>query len=182
MTDFFPLLAFGGAYYFYDIYVATAALIATMSIAVIWQWLRHRKISRVLLVSYLMVLLFGGLTLILRDTTFLKIKPTIFSWALGLILIGGELIGKRNLLSSLVTSFNPAFQLPAVVWQRLSYGWAAGMFLKGGLNLYFAYSYSEATWVTFKLFGQFALSVLFIILTLFYIRDFLTTDADNKTS
>lgn len=182
MTDFIPLLAFGGAYYFYDIYVATAVLIVAMSVAVIWQWLRHRKISRVLLASYLMVLLFGGLSLMLRDTTFLKIKPTIFNWVLGLILIGGELIGKRNLLSSLVAGFNPKFQLPATIWRRLSYGWAIGMFLKGGLNLYFAYSYSEAIWVTFKLFGQFALSVLFIILTLFYLRDFLTTDADNETS
>lgn len=172
-ADLFPLIAFGGAYYFYDIYAATAALMVAMTLLVGYRAIRHHKVDRILLISYLLILVFGGLTLALQDKIFLQLKPTIFTWLIAIVLVGGELLGKRNLLAYLATGANSKFQLPDQVWKRLSLGWAGGMFLKGALNLYFAFYQSEAVWVTFKIAGQFGISMLYIILTLIYLRSYL---------
>lgn len=184
MVDFVPLLLFGGAYYFYDIYIATATLLVAMTAVIALHLMLKKEIHRMLWVSYFLVLIFGGATLVLQDIIFLQWKPTILTWSIGLILVGGELIAKRSLLASLFSGFD--FHLPNEVWRRLSLGWALGMFLKGGLNLYFALWHSEAVWVSFKIFGQLGLSLLYTVITLVYLRKFLITQeadiSDQKTS
>lgn len=168
-----PLIAFGGAYYLYDIYAATIALILAMTALLAYKKLRDNSIHKLLWVSYFLVLVFGGLTLALQDKIFLQWKPTLFAWFIALVLVGGELFAKRSLLASMISGLDIDFHLPSSVWRRLSLGWAAGMLLKGGLNLYFAFYQSEAAWVTFKIAGQFVLTLVYIMLTLFYLRHYL---------
>lgn len=180
LVDIFPLLAFGGAYYLYDFYVATAALIVTMTLLVGYRWLRRGQVENILWISYLLVLIFGSLTLALQDKTFLQWKPTIFAWLLAVALIGSQLFSKRSLLERAVVGFNPDFSLPPHVWQWLNLGWALGFLVKGSLNFYFAFYHSESTWVLFKLFGQFALTALYLILTFVYLRQYLVLPDTNQ--
>ena len=77
LFDFLPVLAFFVAYLLADIYVATAVLIVAVLIQTAVSFIRHRKVSPMLLISAALVLLFGGLTLWLHDSTFIKWKPTI---------------------------------------------------------------------------------------------------------
>src|SRR5262245_22170046 len=77
LLDFLPVFAFFVAYRLADIYVATAVLIVAVLIQTAVSWLRHRKVSPMLLTTAVLVLVFGGLTLILHNATFIKWKPTI---------------------------------------------------------------------------------------------------------
>ncbi len=179
VIDFLPVVLFGIAYYLYGIHTATATLMVAMTVMIALQMMLGRKIQPMIWTSYFLVLVFGGLTLALQNVLFIQWKPTILHWAMALVLLGGTLIGKRNLLARLFSGLD--FYLPSAVWRNLSLWWAFGMFLKGALNLYFAFWQSEAVWVSFKLFGQTALTIVFIVATLVYLRPFLMTNEEGDS-
>ena len=80
LLDLLPVIAFFIAYKMADIYVATAVLIVGVLLQTAYSWIRHRKVSPMLLVSAVLVLVFGGLTLLIHDNTFIQWKPTIVNW------------------------------------------------------------------------------------------------------
>ena len=62
-------------------------------------------------------------------------------------------------------------KLPGEIWRNLNTGWAVGFFISGVLNLIVAYNFSEATWVTYKLVGGFATTLIYIFITIIYLRN-----------
>ena len=80
LYDLLPVILFFIAYKISGIYVATAILMAAMLVQIAVSWFRHRKVSPMLLTSAVLVLVFGGLTLLLHDAVFIKWKPTIIDW------------------------------------------------------------------------------------------------------
>jgi len=92
--------------------------------------------------------------------TFIKWKPTVLYWLFALTLAGSALFMKRNLIRALMKD---QVQLPEPVWARLNLSWIAFFAVMGILNLYVAYSYSEDTWVSFKLYGGMGLMFLFVL-------------------
>ena len=104
LVDFGPLLVFFAINFIYGrffaenptdgILAATASLMITMPMAMAWSWKKRGRISRMMWASLILVLIFGGLTLYLKDETFIKLKPTVLFSAFGLILTGGALMGK----------------------------------------------------------------------------------------
>jgi intracellular septation protein len=72
LSDLFPVILFFIAYKMYDFYVATAVIIVATLAQVGYNWIRHHKLEKMHLVTLLLVLLFGGLTLYLQDPLFLK--------------------------------------------------------------------------------------------------------------
>ena len=80
------------------IMLATAVAIAASLIQVGWQLARRKKVDAMLWISLGVILVFGGATIWLHDETFIKWKPSILYWLFGSILLGGRLIGGRNLL------------------------------------------------------------------------------------
>lgn len=171
LLEFLPLAAFGGAYFWYDFYVATAALMVAMGAVLAVRVLFQGKHERLFFISCLLVWIFGSLTLVLHDKSFLQWKPTIFAWLIAIVMLGSEWIGKANLIERISSKTNSKFHLPKHVWRNINLGWALGFAIKGSLNLYFAFYHTESTWVTFKLFGQPVLTLLFIALTLYYLRN-----------
>ena len=113
-------------------------------------------------VSPALVLVLGTLTIVLRNPTFLKWKPTIFLWAIGLMSVASLRIGRaplvQRIMAPLVTRGDA---LPASLWQRLSWLWGAFFALLGTLNLYVAFHLSEQAWVNFKVFGLTAAFLIF---------------------
>lgn len=169
LYDLIPLLLFFAAFQLYDIYVATAVAIAAAAVQVGAQWLARRRFETLPLVTLAVLVLFGGLTLALRDDTFIKWKPTIVYWLLGAVLLASHAIGRATLLERLLGG---NLALPAAVWARQNLSWALFFLALGGLNLYVAFWFRpeldaaarQAIWVNFKVFGLLALTVAFMLL------------------
>ncbi len=166
LFDFFPVLLFFAAYKFYDIYVATAVLIAASAL----QTFAHRLISgrfeKSHVITLVLILLFGGATLLLHDEVFIKWKPSVINWLFGIVFIGSHFIGERTIIERMMGA---NIKLASDVWSRLNMAWAGFFIFLGFLNLYVAFSFDTDTWVNFKLFGLIGLTLAFVIVQSFYL-------------
>lgn len=152
------------------IFTATAVLIAATIIQVAVTFLLTRQLEKRLLWLLLAVSVFGGATLAFRDELFIQWKPTIFNWALALVFAGSQFIGEKNLMERTLGS---QIQVPTFVWRRLNLLWVAQFTLVGALNLYVAYNYSEATWVSYKLYSAIGFTLFLTLLTALMISPYL---------
>jgi intracellular septation protein len=159
LFEVFPVALFFVAILVWDIFVATGVAIAATFIQVGWLAARRRKIPSMLWASLVIIVVFGGLTLYLRDKTFILWKPTVLYWLFAAVLAGGELLG-RNLIRALLSE---QMTLPEPVWRRLNWSWIGFFAFMGALNLYVAYNYSEKIWASFKLFGGIGLMLAFVV-------------------
>ena len=144
------------------IFTATAVLIAATAVQVIIASLLARKLEKRSAWTLVAVAVFGGATLILRDQTFIQWKPTIFNWALAIVFAAFHFIGERNLMER---TLGAQLQLPKAVWARLNLLWIGNFALVGALNLWVAYGFSEATWVSYKLYSAIGFTLLLTVLT-----------------
>jgi intracellular septation protein len=160
LFDFFPVVLFFVAFKLADIYVATGVAIAATFVQVAWLKLRGKRVDAMLWASLAIIAVFGGATLLLQDETFIKWKPTVLYWLLGLVLAGSALLFRRNLLRTMLSQ---QVQLPDPVWSRLNWSWIGFFAFMGALNLYVAYNYSTDLWVNFKLFGGMGLMLVFVL-------------------
>jgi intracellular septation protein len=159
LFDLFPVALFFAAIQIWDIFVATAVAIAASFAQVGWLALRKKRIEPMLWASLAIIVVFGGLTLYLRDKTFILWKPTVLYWLFGSVLAGSAFLG-RNLIRALLSE---QMQLPDPVWRRLNWSWVGFFAFMGAANLYVAFNYSEKIWATFKLFGGMGLMLLFVV-------------------
>lgn len=166
IADFFPVILFFVAYQAYDIYVATGVAIAASFVQTGWHRVRSGKFENMHLVTFGLLLVFGGMTIALRDPTFIKWKPTIVNWLFAAAFYVSGLLMERNLLERMM---DHAFEMPKAIWARLNLIWVAFFIFSGALNLYVAYNFSEEFWVNFKLFGMLGLTLAFVIAQGFYL-------------
>ncbi len=158
LVDLFPIIVFFVAYKLAGMYVATGATIAIMAAQLAAQWLRRRRVSRMLLVSTAAVAVLGGITLALRNPIFIEWKPTVVYWVFaGAFLASQYYFGKQPLIQRLM---GHAVTLDADMWRQLNFMWVAAFVVMGAANLIVLYNFTEATWVNFKLFGEFGLMLL----------------------
>lgn len=160
LFDIFPVILFFAAFKFYGIYIATAVAIAATVIQIAWVWLKHRKVDNMQWISLALIVVFGGATLLLRDETFIKWKPTVLYWLFSVTLAVSALIFKKNLIRTMMEKQVTA---PDQVWRKLLVGWIGFFAVMGVLNIYVAYTYDTDSWVNFKLFGGIGLMILFVI-------------------
>lgn len=179
LYDFFPIVLFFVAYKAYDIYVATAVAIAAAFLQNGLFWWKHRRFERMHVVSLGLIALLGGLTLLLRDNTFIMWKPTVINWLFAAVFAGSHLIGKKTLVQRMLGG---QIELPGPVWTRLNLSWVAFFLVSGAANLYVAYHFSEAAWVNFKLFGLLGLTLLFLVLQAVYLARYLPETSDDRKS
>jgi intracellular septation protein len=159
LFDLFPVVLFFVAFKLADIYVATAVAMATTALQVGWLKLRRQRVHPMLWASFAIIGVFGGATLVLKDETFIKWKPTVLYWLFGAVLAGSAL-ARRNLIRSVLSQ---EMQLPDAVWTRLNLSWVGFFAFMGAANLYVAYNYPTDLWVNFKLFGGMGLMLLFVV-------------------
>jgi intracellular septation protein len=160
LFDLLPVLLFFIAFKLADIYVATAVAIATTFVQVAWLKLRGKRVDAMLWASFGIIVVFGGATLALQDETFIKWKPTVLYWLLGLVIAAAAMLFRRNLIRMMLSH---QVQLPDPVWDRLNWSWVGFFAFMGALNLYVAYNYSTDLWVNFKLFGGMGLMLVFVV-------------------
>lgn len=160
LFDIFPVILFVAAYVWTDsIYIATAVIIPASIAQVAYAWFRHRKVERMLLISMLLVLILGGLTLLLQDERFIKWKPTALYWLFAAVLALAPWVAKKNLVRLMMER---GFSAPVRLWNYLNVAWVVFFVLMGVLNLYIAQNFSLDFWVQFKLWGLTGLMFLFI--------------------
>lgn len=121
---------------------------------------RGKKVDMMLWVSLGLVTVLGGATIWFHSETFIKWKPSVLYWVMGLAFWISQALFRKNLLQALIGN---QLTLPSGVWQRLNFAWIAFFAFMGLLNLYVAYSFSTDAWVNFKLFGGIGLMLLFTI-------------------
>ena len=161
LFDLFPVLLFFVVYKFADIYVATgAAIVATIG-QIAWVHFRRGKVDKMLWATLVLIVVFGGATLLFRDPTFIKWKPTVLYWLFATVLLGALLLFRKNFIRDMLQG---QMQLPEPLWMRLNLSWVVFFVAMGGLNLYVAYNFSEENWVNFKLFGGMGLTFVFVII------------------
>ena len=160
LFDLFPVILFFTAFKLADIYVATAVAIGATFLQIGLLALLRKKIDTMLWVSLGIIVVFGGATLLLRDETFIKWKPTVLYWMFGIALAGADLLLGRNLIRSMLGA---QVQLPDPVWRKLNWSWAGFFAFMGVANLFIAFNFTTDQWVNFKLFGGTGLMLLFVI-------------------
>jgi intracellular septation protein len=179
LYDFFPILLFFIAYKLGDIYTATAVAIAAAAVQTLVFWIRHRRFEKMHLITFGLLLFFGGLTLLLRDPVFIKWKPSVVNWLFAAVFLGSHWIGEKPIVERMMRH---AIQAPPPVWLRLSWMWITFFISIGLLNLYVAYTYSEETWVNFKLFGMLGITFAFVIGQGFYLARYMIEEKSGEES
>jgi intracellular septation protein len=153
LMERFPVLANIGG----PIFIATALFMAATAIALAASWILVRSLPIMPLISGIVVLIFGALTLWLHNETFIKMKPTIVNALFGVILLGGLYFGK----SLLGYVFDSAFKLNAEGWRKLTMRWGIFFLFLAILNEIVWRSFSTDFWVAFKVWGTMPITLLF---------------------
>ncbi len=167
LFDLFPVILFFIAYQMYDIYTATMVIVLATIVQVAYLYIKHKRVEKLHIITLVLVVLLGGLTLILQDEAFIKWKPTIVNWGFAIVFLGSHYIGQKPIIQRMMGSM---IELPEQVWSRLSWLWIGFFVLSGAANLYVAFNYDTDTWVNFKVFGLMAMTIIFIVLQGLYIH------------
>src|SRR5215218_3032842 len=141
------------------IFAATAIFIAATVLALGVHYALVRKLPIMPLVSGAVVVVFGGLTLVLQDELFIKLKPTIVNTLFGLTLLGG-LYFRKPLLAIVLDSM---FELTEEGWRKLTLRWAIFFFVLAALNEIVWRTQSTDFWVSFKVFGIMPITLAFAL-------------------
>jgi len=155
--DLGPLVLFFFANSRYGIFAATATFMVAVLAALAASYVLTRHLPIMPVVTAIIVLVFGGLTLILHNETFIKIKPTILYALFGAVLLGGLLFGK----SLLGVLFDSLFHLTEEGWRKLTWRWALFFFFLAVVNEIVWRTQTTDFWVSFKLFGVVPLTFAF---------------------
>jgi intracellular septation protein len=155
--DIGPLVLFFAANAKFGIYAATGAFMVAVLIALAISYTMTRHIAVMPVVTAVIVLVFGGLTLILHDDLFIKLKPTIIYVLFGGTLLAGIALDKPFLS----IMFDQMFHLTAEGWRKLTWRWALFFLLLAVVNEIVWRTQTTDFWVSFKLFGVVPLTFLF---------------------
>ena len=187
ILEFLPIVLFFGAYQmdgetltvgawshtFDGIFSATAVLmIATIAVWLIMLAITRRNDKR-LMWMMVAVVVFGTATLVLRDQRFIQWKPTVFNWVMAVLFFGSQFVGKKTLLERLLSQ---QLVLNEVIWKRLNALWVTNFVTVGALNLYVAYQYEEAFWVSYKLYSSIGFILLMMLLTVMIVAPHLRSE------
>lgn len=179
LIDFIPLIIFFALYKLQDIYVATGALIIASALQIIVTYFVYRKIEKMQVITFLMVAIFGGMTIFLHDDNFIKWKVTIVYSLFAIGLAVSHAIGK----SAIKGMLGKEIALPEQVWAKVTWAWVMFFTFCAALNVYVAFELPLDVWVNFKVFGLLAATFGFTLLTGLYIYKHMPKeDTDAKPS
>ena len=190
LLELLPLVLFFGAYQmdgdtltvggwshtFEGIFSATAVLMISTALTWLVSSLLEKRNDKRLMWMTLAVLLFGAATLILRDQRFIQWKPTVYNWVLAAIFLGSQFIGRSTVLERVLGS---QLTLPRLIWTRLNVLWIGNFTLVGALNLFVAYRFEEAVWVSYKLYSSIGFTLALMLLTVAVVAPHVKDDGEQ---
>ena len=212
LFDFFPILLFFIVYKFYldlpdgliatindilpfmalspgeasdAIYLATLTAIVVTLIQVAFSLVIVKKVEKMPLITLVLLIVFGGATLALKDPVFIQWKPTAINWLFAAVFLGSQVIGDKPLVQRMMSQ---ALDIEDDrVWSKLNLAWVGFFIVSGFANVLvapeidpFSLHFSEETWVDFKLFGLLGLTFVFVIAQAFYLARYMpSTDEES---
>lgn len=175
--DFLPLVVFFVFYKLYDIYIASGALIAASALVLIYTWIRYRKVEKVTLLTFIMVAIFGSLTMYYHNAEFIKWKVTVIYGLFAIALLVSQFLLGKPLIQRML---GKELTLPARVWNNLNIAWALFFLACGAANIYIAFWLPQSVWVNFKVFGLTGLTLVFTLLSGVYVYRHMTEEQKNS--
>lgn len=166
LLNFIPLIFFVIFLMMYDIFAGVRALLITATIAFIITLIIYKKVEKVELFSFLMIIIFGGLTLYLHNKDFIKWKVTLINFLFALVLLISQLIFKKNLIQKLL---GKEIQLEPHFWNKLNIIWVIFFIICGLSSLYVTYNMSDEFFGIFKAFILPGASLLITLVSGIYV-------------
>ncbi len=168
------------------IYLATLVAILATIIQVAFSAILLEKVEKMPIITLVLLVIFGGATLLLKDPLFIQWKPSAINWLFGLGFLLSQFIGSKPLVQRLMSQAVTIEDNS--VWVKLNLSWVFFFALSGLANLIvapaidpFNFQFSESTWVDFKLFGLMGMTIVFVIGQAFYLARFMPeTTKDTK--
>ena len=176
LFDLGPLIVFFIGNYFYGIFWGTGALVIATVLSIILSKIMFNKIPLIAAFGCITVVFFGSLTIFFQDEVFIKIKPTVVSFIIGMILLIGEFIGRQPIKFVMSSNLN----LSQKGWGYLSKLWIIMFFSMALANEIAWRNLSTDDWVTFKVFGIPILSIIFAILSVPVITNYNLDEIDQN--
>lgn len=178
MQDLLPVLGFVLAYlaariYGYTeqaIYIATAVLMVVTVVQIGWMKAARRTIEKRHWLTLLVVLVLGGITLVVHDDLFIKLKPTVLNVLIAAVFLGSQFIGRENLTKKML---HGVFAMPEKLWRRLNLAWVMFFLAEGIVNAVVALRVSNDVYVAFKFWGLMVLTFLFLVIQFVVLRRYL---------
>jgi len=177
-TELGPLLIFFFANAKFNLFVATGAFMVAIVVALVASWMVTRHIPVMALVTGIIVLVFGTLTLVLHDETFIKVKPTIIYGLFAAVLGGGLLFGR----SFIAIMFDQMFNLTPEGWRKLTLRWTLFFVAMALLNEVIWRTQTTDFWVAFKAFGVIPITMVFAMLQMPLIKRYSREPATLEAS
>jgi len=162
LFEFFPLIVFFVVYYKSDkdLYLSITAVIIATLISLVALYIKERKISTMMLVSTVILIVFGGLSIFLKNDIFFKMKPTIINALFAIILIGSTFFNKPVLKLLL----NSSMKLTDQGWSLMNKLWSGFFIFLALLNEIVWRTQTTDVWVNFKVFGIMGITIVFTII------------------
>jgi intracellular septation protein len=176
LFEYLPLVVFFIVYKFIDIYWATGSLIILAAAQIIYYLIKKEPIPKRTLIFFVLIAVFGGLTIFMHDVTFLKWKVTIINLFFAIALIVSDKFFGKNIIKEFL---GEALTLPENIWAKLNIAWALFFTLCAFLNWYVAFNFDQDTWVNFKVFGLTGLMFVFSIGSVLSLSKYLPEDDGN---
>jgi intracellular septation protein len=177
LYDMLPIIVFFVVFKILGIYYATGAAMLVSLVQVIYFRIKYKRYEKMQLITLIIIMVLGGMTLILHNDIFIKWKPTIINWIFGTVFIVSQVFFKKPVLRYILES---KVTLPDPVWSRLNLSWAFFFIIMGAINVYVLYHFSTNVWVNFKLFGYLGLTFIFVIGQGIYLARHVTEDSIKK--
>ncbi len=159
LFDLIPAFIFFIFYFLFDIYAATKALMIFITLQLIWEYFKHGKVSKIVLISFLLVIPFGALTIYFHNGFFIKLKFSLFYWVLATALLVSNNFYKKNLIHAMM---HKQIETSSEVWHKMNLAWAGFFILIGLINLLFIYKFPQY-WIYFKFPGVPLAMMLFML-------------------
>lgn len=178
LLEFGPLAVFFAAYWKFGFIWGTGALVVATVASLLIIYAVDRKVAKMQLVTALFVVVFGGLTVYFKDPTFIKVKVSIINLMFAIVLVGGLKFGRlfiRNILGQSVA-------MPDAAWRTLTYRWAGFFAAMALLNIFVWQMFSESVWLSFKVFGLMALTLLFALANAPFMMKHMTDTDENPSA
>jgi len=154
-------------YKFYDIFIASGSLIITSGLICILHWIIYNKIDKIHLFSFFLIVFFGSLTIFFHNSQFIKWKVTIIYMVFSIILLISQFLTKKTMIQRFLEK---EIKISNADWRKINFFWSLFFLFCSFLNIYIAFSFSETTWVNFKVFGFTFLTFFLILVTGIYIN------------
>ncbi len=185
--DLFPLILFFVAYRAFDIFVATGVAMVAVVAQVAWLRIRKHKIEAMHIISLVVIVVFGGATIVTENEVFIRWKPTILYWCFSVILFASQYALGKPAIQYVMGS---QMELPDHVWRKMNLSFAVFTLVMGILNIYVAFFYGSDLapavqrdhWVNFKVFGTMILTFLFVIGLMLSLSKYFNVEQDEDQS